>query len=220
MTTETELEKYHIDDRFVIEDVETLKVLADPLRLRLIQALGDKPHTVKQISKLLSIPPNKLYYHVNLLEEHGIIRVVETRIVSGIIEKIYLLTARTYSPAPGLLSPAAQENDSNLLLMVDGIFEETKQTLLESFRAGLVTLEGENTESEEDHILSHLMSMRVNLTEAQVREFASRLRTLVDEYCELDEQNSDHDDSVQPYRLLMTFFPTLKMSDSPEEDEP
>lgn len=218
MTSETELTKYHIDERFVIEDVETLKVLADPLRLRIIQALGDTPHTVKQISKLLGIPPNKLYYHVNLLEEHRIIRVVDTRIVSGIIEKIYLLTARSYTPAPGLLSPAVQENDSNLLLMVDSIFEETKQTLLESFRAGLVTLELDETEVEERRAFSHLMSMRLSLTEDQVRTFTQRLRALVDEYCELDEANTD--DTVQPFRLLMTYFPTLKMDTVPEEDEP
>ena len=33
--------------------------------------------------------PNRLYYHVNLLEEHGLIRVTDTRLVSGIVERTY-----------------------------------------------------------------------------------------------------------------------------------
>ena len=77
----------------MIENLETLKVVADPLRLRILDAFGDKPHTVKQIAKVLEIPPNKLYYHVNMLEEHGLIRVVNTRLVSGIVEKTYRATA-------------------------------------------------------------------------------------------------------------------------------
>lgn len=61
--------------------------------------------TVKQIAAKLNIPPTKLYYHFKQLEEHGLIRVVDTRLVSGIVEKLYQARAYSYRVDKGLLSP-------------------------------------------------------------------------------------------------------------------
>ena len=79
-----------------ITDLETLKVISDPLRLNIIQVIKDinisgALCSVKQVSERLDIPPAKLYYHVKLLEKHGFLEVTETRIVSGIVEKLYRL---------------------------------------------------------------------------------------------------------------------------------
>jgi DNA-binding transcriptional ArsR family regulator len=82
-----------------ITDPEVLRVLADPLRLRLVQHNLGKPWTVKDASRALGISQTKLYYHVNLLETHGLIRVHSTRVVSGIIEKSYRITAYSFRPA-------------------------------------------------------------------------------------------------------------------------
>lgn len=54
----------------IITDLETLKVLADPLRLSIIEYLS-RPGTVKKIAEKLDKPPTKLYYHFNLLENMG-----------------------------------------------------------------------------------------------------------------------------------------------------
>lgn len=77
-----------LQDEMMIEDAETLRVLADPLRLR-IRELMVRPCTVKQVAAVLGIAPTKLYYHINLLEKHKLIVVVAARVVSGIIEKQY-----------------------------------------------------------------------------------------------------------------------------------
>ena len=73
----------------VIEDLATLRLLSDPLRLRLIEELGVQPTTVKALARAMGMKPNRLYYHVNLLEQHGLVRVTQTRIVSGIVERTY-----------------------------------------------------------------------------------------------------------------------------------
>ena len=73
-------------------DIETLRVLADPLRLRMLEVFGQhgrEPLTVKEIARSLGEPLTKLYYHVNLLEQHGLIVVASSRLVSGILEKHY-----------------------------------------------------------------------------------------------------------------------------------
>jgi DNA-binding transcriptional ArsR family regulator len=71
---------------FTISDLETLKVMTDPLRLKIIDLLLEQPRNVKFLASALNISSTKLYYHINMLEEKGILKVVSTRIVSGIIE--------------------------------------------------------------------------------------------------------------------------------------
>src|SRR6266513_2118828 len=77
----------------VVSNFDTLKVVADPTRLRILEVLIEQPLTVKQVARKLEIAPTKLYYHVNLLEEHGLLTVTASRVVSGIIEKQYRTTA-------------------------------------------------------------------------------------------------------------------------------
>src|SRR5262245_46354904 len=73
----------------LVADVETLKALSDPLRLRIIERMVtriDEPWTVKELAAELGVPPTRLYHHVDLLLERELIRPVERRVVSGIIE--------------------------------------------------------------------------------------------------------------------------------------
>ncbi|WP_020520777.1 winged helix-turn-helix domain-containing protein [Catelliglobosispora koreensis] len=76
----------------VIDDVSTLKALADPVRLGLLDfamAAPDKTFTAKDLAAHMGVLPTNLYYHLNMLERHGLLAVRETRIVNGIIEKHY-----------------------------------------------------------------------------------------------------------------------------------
>src|SRR6476646_2888850 len=73
----------------VISDVETLKALSDPVRLRILETMvtaADEAWTVKRLAKALGTNTTKLYHHINILEERDLIRVAGTRVVSGIIE--------------------------------------------------------------------------------------------------------------------------------------
>ncbi|MFC9325271.1 ArsR/SmtB family transcription factor [Kitasatospora sp. NPDC057015] len=77
-----------------MEDVATLKALADPIRLGIIGALmsagEDAPQTVKELSAALKEPQTKLYRHIKQLEKAGLITVAGTRLVSGIVESRYV----------------------------------------------------------------------------------------------------------------------------------
>ena len=58
---------------FIIEDRETLKVMADPLRSQILEIVIDSPHTIRQTAAKLGLSASKLYYHFNLLEKHGLV---------------------------------------------------------------------------------------------------------------------------------------------------
>ncbi|HCT75617.1 MAG TPA: ArsR family transcriptional regulator [Micromonosporaceae bacterium] len=78
--------------RRTIEDVSTLKALADPIRLQLLDITMAEPErtwTARELATLVGILPTNIYYHVNMLERHGLLKVRETRIINGIIEKHY-----------------------------------------------------------------------------------------------------------------------------------
>jgi len=89
----------------VIDDLATLRLLSDPLRRGLIEKLGEAPTTVKELARAMEMKPNRLYYHVNLLEDHGLVRVTQTRIVSGIVERTYALVARRFAVSEALALP-------------------------------------------------------------------------------------------------------------------
>ncbi|MET9614593.1 ArsR/SmtB family transcription factor [Kitasatospora indigofera] len=76
-----------------VNDVATLKALADPVRLAIISALmraEGEPQTVKELAAALGEPQTKLYRHIKQLEAVGLIAVAGTRLVSGIVESRYV----------------------------------------------------------------------------------------------------------------------------------
>src|SRR5215213_2956379 len=156
----------HIADEFIIDSLETLKVIADPLRKRIMEHF-DTPKTVKEVAKLLGTTPSKLYYHVNLLEEHGLLRVTDTRIVSGIIEKHYQIAAIRFRVKSDLLSPI-QDDDENLNTMLANMLDFTKEEIRASVRAGIVAF-GDDAPLHKKLYLTFSDSL---ITEEQAIEFS------------------------------------------------
>src|SRR5215218_10360712 len=96
------------DDVLVVSDLEMLRLISDAVRIQLLELMRGNQRTVKELAAELGVPPTRLYYHMNLLEEHGLIRVASTRLVSGIVEKRYAVTAARLSVDRALLAPAGE----------------------------------------------------------------------------------------------------------------
>src|SRR4029079_5425971 len=76
----------------VISDVETLKAISDPVRLRILETMvtaADEAWTVKRLAQALDTNPPKLYRRTNIQDGREFIRFAGTRVVSGIIETSY-----------------------------------------------------------------------------------------------------------------------------------
>jgi DNA-binding transcriptional ArsR family regulator len=203
---------------FVISDLETLKVLADPLRLSIIENL-ENPSTVKDVAEKIQRPPTKLYYHFNLLEKHGLIRTVETRIVSGIVEKHYQAVARRYRVSWGLLSPTDKAFNERIEVMLGGIFGTAREDMRESIKAGVVKVDADSPTSQR----VVLRSARSSLTAEQSTEFYSKLRNLLDEYGFIDRYADVESPEKQLYRLTLLLHPSSrdgrhKKKNSPKDE--
>lgn len=88
----------------ILTDLEAVKAIADPLRSQIIEVLSPEPMTVNQIAEKLGLASSKLYYHVNMLEKHGFLKVVDTTVRGNIIEKHYWITAYDYDIEKDLLN--------------------------------------------------------------------------------------------------------------------
>jgi DNA-binding transcriptional ArsR family regulator len=67
-----------VEAPYVIKDAAVLKAVADPLRQHLL-ALLDRPKTVKELAEATGRPPDRLYYHLGVLEKAGLIAAEEAR---------------------------------------------------------------------------------------------------------------------------------------------
>lgn len=188
-------------EEMVIDDVETLKVLADPGRIQIMRAF-DQPRTVKEVADYLDRPATKLYYHVNLLEKHRIIQVVETNVVSGIIEKKYLVSAKRYLPAAELLT--ATEMDEHLEAVLTAVFDTARLDIKASIQAGLMDLQHKEGEPLHNSLISH---GKLHLTESQMADLRDRLEGIFAEYADLGQSAATP--AVRPYGLVIGFYPMV-----------
>jgi DNA-binding transcriptional ArsR family regulator len=116
-----------------IDDVESLRAMADPTRLAILSALmepvnGELPvMSAKELAAHLGESQTKLYRHIRQLEAAGLIRVAATRLVSGILEQRYQARQRDLSFGSGFLREHADESEGML------------QAFLANFRQGFFT---------------------------------------------------------------------------------
>lgn len=194
-------------DELLVNDLETLKVIADPLRVR-IRELLTTPATVKQLAKQLGMSATKLYYHINLLEKHGLITTVETRIVSGIIEKHYQIASKQIRVAPSLFESDSPDGQHAASLSIKSVLADVQEDMLTSFATGAINTAPDAPAHEE----AHLSSIRLRLTEAQATVFLERLKALRDEFIALSRENqaSDAPAPKRLYKWLVALFPTSR----------
>jgi len=200
------------EDELVITDLETLKVISDPLRLQILEALHDAARTVKQIAAELNIAPSKLYYHINLMEEHGLIRVTDTRIVSGIIEKHYRATAHNLRVNHSLLSPNKEVREQVFSDTVSAMIDRARQDIQRSF-------EDESIDTAE-HAPRHrklLISRALGrLSPEQAEEFYRRVEMLIGELGGADSE----DEEARPYMLTIMIHPGGYSHAAEDDDTP
>ena len=66
------------------------RALADPLRIRLLEAMWFGPRSAKELAEAVGLPPDRLYYHLRQLEQAAVIEVSGYRpLPGGKVERLY-----------------------------------------------------------------------------------------------------------------------------------
>jgi DNA-binding transcriptional ArsR family regulator len=204
----------------VLDNPETVRVIADPVRLRLLELLRQQPRTVTELAELLDVPRTRLYYHIRLLEEHGLITVDDTRVVSGITEKRYRVTAYRFSVAKTLLG-ASGEDTSPLDVFLSVVLDEAAAEIRRAIDAGLIDLEATHEDAFRPRRLV-IGRQWFRFTDAELAEFARRYEDLFKDF----EQNAvlghdtvgDGPTEGTLYEFLTSFYPVVPPIDSDTEE--
>jgi DNA-binding transcriptional ArsR family regulator len=87
---------YEADDVLVVREPEQLKALGDDLRSKIVILLRDRAFSTTELAAKLGLPKSTVGHHVKVLEKAGLVRVVRTRQVRAMTEKLYGRTARLF----------------------------------------------------------------------------------------------------------------------------
>jgi DNA-binding transcriptional ArsR family regulator len=93
-----------VQDTLVLDKPEQLKALGHPLRVRVLEMLGQEGEeqlTNRELAQRLGVDPGHLHFHVRMLLRAGLIELTEN---GAGREKPYRTVAKTFRVAPELLA--------------------------------------------------------------------------------------------------------------------
>lgn len=87
-----------MQDVHILKTLEEINIVSDPIRLKIIMTLGTTPKTAQDLSDAMGVSRSKIHYHLKILQENGIIEVVDTELINGITQKYFLPVAKAFVP--------------------------------------------------------------------------------------------------------------------------
>lgn len=188
-------------DAYTVRDLEQIRVLADPLRLRILEAFSDE-RTTKQVAELLGEKVTRLYHHVDALEKAGLISLSRTRQNRGTVEKYFVAVARAFRADSRVFQPEEKGDERSVALtqMFSTIFDTTTVEL-----TALVSRGPEGMSAiEEQGIVSFL---EVRATKAQIEEVQSKLQEIIQSLVTETETDESSNEEQRRYRLTLAYYP-------------
>ncbi len=206
-------EKTQREAIFMVSDLETLRVLTDPLRLQILEVLDPRPQTVNQVAEKLGHSGSRLYYHFNLLEKHGLIQVVETRMVSNMVEKLYWLTAEDIEIDKSLLAFSKDGVQEGLVSLISSSLEATRKEMLRSLQARSYQLDHGARPVPRDVVIQ---STRKRLKDETYQAFLKKFRALLKEFRALPEETGTGE-GINTFSLACYLYPNFYYDEQESE---
>ena len=123
MPVNEQIPDYDLDEMVVVTAPEQLRALADPLRATLLELLLERAATVTEMARAVDRPKSTIAYHVNVLVDTGLLRVVRTRRVRAIEERYYGRVARTL-----YIGALNRPEDKQVVAAINGLAEAAAES--------------------------------------------------------------------------------------------
>ena len=196
-----------------VRDVETLRALSDPLRLRILETMVQRlgpAWSVKELAAALGVPQTRLYHHIDLLAERGLVVPVERRIVSGIVETRYRAAASAFQLDRRLLFAPTEESQSALHQTLASVFDRSRDEIWAAVEQGAVDA-ADSAPPERRLLLSRGI---LRLPPARVAELRERLMALIAEF------EADPAPAGASYGLVLALYPAPPAGEPGRSEEP
>jgi DNA-binding transcriptional ArsR family regulator len=181
----------------VIEDPAAAAVALDPIRARLLAAL-EQPASAAGLAARVGLSRQKVNYHLNTLEAHGLVELVAARARGGITERVLRATALHYVVSPAALGEDAADPER--------ASDQMSASYLVALAGRLVREVGElagRAGAAEKRLPTMAMDTEIRFRSAADRAaFADELTAAV-----LDLAARYHHDDGRPHRLVVAAHP-------------
>ena len=182
-----------------LTDLEQLKVLADPLRVRILESMAEE-RTTKQVAERIGEKPTKLYHHVDALQRVGLIKLIRTRRNRGTLEKYYQMAALSFRADSSLFPKSEAAGPGHPInQIITTLLDKAGDEL-----AALVAETGGASDLEEKGVLT-LCDVRVD--QKQIDEIRQKLTELLEYLAGCDEAAPAEE---KRYRLLLAYYPLTR----------
>ena len=174
--------------------MEQLRLLGDPLKLRLVQAFAEGEKTTKQVAMELGERITKLYRHVDALHDSGLLEIVSETPKRGTVERTFRAIAERFEVDHALLSET-DTTDSN----------EAIRELLRAGESEILRAIEMSSNDEDANLLVTRFRMRGS------REQITKLRKSLEEWLEMIQQDQeDLPDDCEEAGAMIAFYPIVE----------
>ncbi len=158
-----------MQDLLFVEEAGRAGALLHPLRIEVLRRLAE-PRSCPELARELDETTQKVYYHVKILEEAGLVDKVTERRVRGIMEGLYQARARSYWLSPELVGRIGSRERARDQMSLGFLLN-----LAEEIQADVARL-GERSNGEETPSLG--LSAQIELDPSQRTAFLAELQEL------------------------------------------
>lgn len=113
MSSDSQIPDYDLEDVRIVSSPEELRALGHRVRSTVLDLVLDRAATVGELAEAIGRPPSTVAYHVGVLVDARMLKVVRTRKVRAVEERFYGRTARIFYV--GEIEPEQVEGLTNLL---------------------------------------------------------------------------------------------------------
>jgi DNA-binding transcriptional ArsR family regulator len=178
----------------ILEAPEQIKAFTDSLRIRVLRVLRERAATNQQIADELGEPHAKVLYHIRFLLDAGLIKLIDTQVKGGNVEKYYRSVAYIFDLRPSSSDP---ETDAALI-----------NSLVDTARYDMIS-----SATVYPEIPVRIHTAKGTMTPARLAEFNERLLALVREYWEPDA-TPKHPDNARMQLVVFMYRDARDNTDS------
>ncbi len=200
---------------FMINDLETLKVLTDPLRIQILEILEPEPQTVKYVADSLGLSSSRLYYHFNLLESMGLIAVAFTKTVNNMIENYYWVTAEEIEINKDIMNYSSEMGAEDISRVVSATLDATRDDFVRSLQARRFNLD-HGAKPNPKKVVASRIKKRIN--DEAFEAYQKKMKELIDEFQALPEMDPSEPDA-NVYTVAYFLYPSYYYEQKDENED-
>jgi DNA-binding transcriptional ArsR family regulator len=182
-----------MEESKILSTLEEIKAFSEPYRLQILNCFYNigEPATVKQVADEMGEVPANVHYHVKKLEKTGILKLVFTREINGIV-------AKYYEPSAKMFNIESKEIGEPILKAVKN---ETQKLVSNAYRNSLeaVVRNIDNTTNSKSAFAMSLEELY--LTDEEFSEF----KIYISDFCNKHNSNKKCGEGSRKFHLFQSI---------------